>query len=50
MAFKNSVEAFKDYHVMISRKDIVFYRVVEEKKLVICEIIATSDQNYLNLK
>ena len=46
----DSVEEFKNYHLLISRKNIVFYRVVEEEKMVICEIIASSNQNYLNLK
>ena len=46
----NNVEEFKDYHLLISRKNIIFYRIDEEKKMVICEIIASSDQNYLSLK
>ena len=46
----DSVQEFKDYHLLISRKNIIFYRIDEEKKMVICEIIASSDQNYLNLK
>ena len=46
----NGVEEFKDYHLLVSKKNIVFYRVDEQKKIVICEIIASSDQNYLNLK
>ena len=46
----DGVEEFENYHLLISKKNIVFYRIDEEKKIVICEIIASSDQNYLNLK
>ena len=46
----DGVEEFQNYHLLISKKNIVFYRIDEEKKIVICEIIASSDQNYLNLK
>ena len=46
----DSIDEFRDYHLLISKKNIIFYRIDEEKKMVICEIIASSDQNYLNLK
>ena len=41
---------FKEYRVMVSKKNLVFYKIDETKQTVICEIIASSDQNYLNLK
>ena len=46
----DTVKEFEEYHLLISKKNIVFYRVDEESKVVICEIIASSNQNYLNLK
>ena len=47
---ENQMPEFSNHRILISRKNIVFYRVDEEKKIVICEIITSSDQNYLNLK
>ena len=41
---------FSNHRILISDKNIVFYKIDETKKQVICEIITSSDENYLNLK